>query len=162
MVKSGETGWIVGDEVNFFSGSFYRNLDAKGRMMLPPPFLTAIESQAEQKKCFWLTAFYGRLAAYLPAHWHSTVNQLCKIPLPSPRLANFKTKIIGLAEEYVPDKQGRIRISRPLMREAALEKEIVLVGMMDKFEIWARARFDSLPDEDVSAELQNAGIEIKL
>ena len=39
------------------------------------------------------------------------------------------------------------------MREAGISRQIVLVGLLDKFEIWDQARFDALPMEDVSEEL---------
>lgn len=146
-----------------FTGSFFRSLDSKGRLLLPPSFLHVIYANNEvEKSAIWLTAFYGRLSAYKPADWNETVQQLCKISLPSPKLANFKTKLLGLAEELIPDTQGRIRLSKPLMREAGLEKDIVLVGMLNKFEIWARSRFEALEYEDVSTELQGAGLIINL
>lgn len=163
MEKSGKTGKIVDKEAALFTGSFFRSMDGKGRLLLPPSFLQALKSAAgNSESSIFITAFYGRLVAYLPENWNETVRQLCKIGLPSPRLANFKTKLLGLAEEFSPDAQGRIRLSRPLAREAGLEKDLVLVGMLDKFEIWSRSRFDALRDEDVSVELQACGLDIKL
>ena len=40
-------------------------------------------------------------------------------------------------------RRGRIRIPQPLMRAAALGKDVVLVGMADKFEMRDQARFDA-------------------
>ncbi len=73
-----------------------------------------------------------------------------------------KSKIIGLAQEFFPDSQGRIRISQSLMREAGISRQIVLVGLLDKFEIWDQARSDALPMEDVSEELLACGIQLSL
>lgn len=147
-----------------FVGTFYRSLDAKGRVLLPPRYLEALAQGADNssKGSFWLTSLYGRLTAYLPAMWEHTVEQLCKIKLPSQKVSNFKTKLIGLAEELTPDPQGRVRLPQSLIREGALEKEIVLVGILDKFEIWDKAQFDAVPNEDVSEELAASGIDIFL
>lgn len=147
-----------------FMGTFYRSLDSKGRVMLPPRYLETLAAHAEgnSKGSFWLTSLYGRLTAYLPAMWERTVEQLCRIKLPSQKLSNFKTRLIGLAEELSPDPQGRIRIPQSLVREGGLQKDIVLVGILDKFEIWDKARFDALPTEDVTEELAASGIEIFL
>lgn len=163
MEKSGITGKKVEKDDALFTGSYFRSLDSKGRLLLPPSFLRAMSaSQEGEISSIWISSFYGRLSAYRPCAWNEIVRQLCKISLPSPSLANFKTKLIGLAEEMIPDSQGRIRLSRPLAREAGLEKDIVLVGMLDKFEIWSRSRFEALEDEDVSAELLANGLNINL
>ncbi len=158
-----------------FNGSFSRSLDSKGRLVLPPRFLEALDACGEilpasgsgaesQALCgtFWLTAFYGRLVAYFPKDWENIVSQLSRIRFPSQSLANFKTKLIGLAQELTPDAQGRVRIPQSLMRAANLHKDIVLVGMQDKFEIWDQEQFDALAVEDVSEELAASGVDIAL
>ncbi|RRD72362.1 MULTISPECIES: division/cell wall cluster transcriptional repressor MraZ [unclassified Desulfovibrio] len=144
-----------------FSKSLSRSLDPKGRLMLPPEYRESLLAHSETGS-FWLTAFYGRLVAYLPDQWAHVAEQLGSIALPSPRLAHFKTKVMGLAQELVPDAQGRVRIPQSLMREAGLKKDVMLVGMLSKFEIWDQERFDGLELEDVSAELAASGVEISL
>lgn len=134
-------------------------LDSKGRLLLPPPFLQTLSANGASGS-FWLTALYGRLTAYLPAQWENTVEQLCSVRLPSLKLSNFKTKLIGLAQEIVPDAQGRIRIPQPLIREAGLSRDLMLVGILNKFEIWDQARFDAISVEDVSEELGTSGMDI--
>lgn len=144
-----------------FTGTYYRALDSKGRLLLPPAFLHALQN-GRAEASFWLTSVFGRVTAYLPENWENTVSQLCSIALPSAKLANFKTKVIGLAHELVPDAQGRVLLPKPLIREGKFHKDIVLVGILDKFEIWDQEIFDSIPDEDVSDELANSGINITL
>lgn len=141
-----------------FSGTYFRSLDAKGRLLLPPPFLRGLESG--QGASFWLTMINGRLTAYLPPHWERIVEELCKIPMPSLNISNFKSRIIGLAQEITPDTQGRVRIPQSLMREGGLCKDVVLVGIMDKFEIWDQAAFDAIRTVDITDELAARGIQI--
>ena len=62
----------------------------------------------------------------------------------------------------LPDAQGRVRIPQSLMREAGLQKDVMLVGMLSKFEIWDQTRFDALTLEDVSDELAASGVTISL
>ncbi|MDE7371512.1 MAG: division/cell wall cluster transcriptional repressor MraZ [Desulfovibrio sp.] len=152
-----------------FTGSYYRSMDAKGRLVLPPKFLDALgaaghggDAADPAAGTFWLTAYYGHLTAYLPAKWDAIVEQLGALRMPPPALANFKTKVIGLAHEMVPDGQGRVRIPQPLLRAAGLGRDAVLVGMLDKFEIWAQERFDDLPDVDVSEELAARNVVLDL
>ncbi len=143
-----------------FIGTYSRAMDAKGRLLLPPSYLQALAAGGSGS--FWLTALYGRLTAYLPDHWQDTVEQICRIKLPSQRMSNFKSRLIGLAQEIVPDSQGRIRIPQSLVREAGLGREVMLVGVLNKFEIWDQAPFDAVIVEDVTDELAASGIEITL
>lgn len=145
----------------FFRNSFSRSLDTKGRLMLPPGFREGLVAEGGDGT-FWLTAYYGHLTAYLPDDWDAIIEQLNRIRFPSPALSNFKSKVIGLAQEMLPDAQGRVRIPQPLMREAGLCKDVVLVGMYDKFEIWDQGRLDAIELTDVSAELAASGIEFSL
>lgn len=126
-----------------------------------PRALCAGAADGEQGT-FWLTSFYGRLVAYLPADWEAVTEQLSRIRFPSPKLSHFKTKVMGLAQELAPDPQGRVRIPQSLMREAGLQKDVMLVGMLSKFEIWDQNRFDALQLEDVSEELAASGVDISL
>jgi MraZ protein len=144
-----------------FTKSLSRSLDVKGRLMLPPEYREGLLEHSSTG-CFWLTAFYGRLVAYLPAQWEGVTDALSRIALPSPSLARFKTKVMGLAQELAPDAQGRVRIPQALMREAGLKKDVMLVGMLNKFEIWDQERFDAIVVEDVSAELAASGVQIIL
>ncbi|MDE5833674.1 MAG: division/cell wall cluster transcriptional repressor MraZ [Desulfovibrio sp.] len=144
-----------------FIGTYNRALDAKGRVSLPPSFLKALENDGGPGS-FWLTGLYGRLTGYAPERWEEIVEKLCSIKLPSLKLSNFKTKLVGMAQEISPDAQGRIRIPQSLIREAGLGKDAVLVGILDKFEIWDQARFDAISVEDVSEELIRFGIDLTL
>lgn len=151
-----------------FTGTYYRSLDAKGRMILPPAWHKVLKSAPGNEEMdspvFWLTGLYGRLTAYLPEEWERTVAQLCSIKAPSQKLANFKTRLIGLGQEMVPDAQGRIRLTQPLCKAAGLSRNVVIVGLLDNFEIWDQQRFENLSEEagDVAAELSAAGVEISL
>lgn len=170
--------------MTLFRKSQNRSLDPKGRLMLPVEYREALlacasaDSSVESSTtgmelapspnaradaaAFVLTGFYGRLVAYTLKDWEKNVEQLSRIRNPSMKLSRFMSKVMGLAEEVALDSQGRIRIPQPLMREAGLVKDAVLVGMGRKFEIWDQARFEALELEDVADELAAGGIDISL
>ena len=161
MGKSGKKSKFVVKKQKQFISCLSRSLDDKGRLMLPPEYREVLCAE-NTSGAFWITAFYGRLVAYLPNDWEKVVNELSSIKLPSPKLSHFKTKVLGLAQEIIPDLQGRIRIPQSLMREVGLVKDVMVVGMVNKFEIWDQARFDQLQVEDVSEELVASGVDISL
>ncbi len=144
-----------------FEKSHYRSLDAKGRIMLPVDYRDAL-SAISATGSFVLTGFHGRLVAYSPEAWQHTREQFSKIKNPSMGMRHFMSKVRGLAEELIPDGHGRIRIPQSLMREGGLVKDIVLVGMDSKFEIWDQGRFEGLVLEDVSEELAANNVDISL
>jgi MraZ protein len=129
--------------------------------MLPSEYREALFADNDTGN-FWLTAQNGCLVAYLPRNWEEITEQLNRIPLPSQNLFYFKTKFIGLGQELAPDAQGRVRIPQSLTRETGLQKDVMLVGMHSRFQIWDQVRFDALVPEDVSAELSAAGVTISL
>ena len=60
---------------NLFIQSAYRNLDAKGRLLLPPEYRDALLAAGDGS--FWLTiGLYGGLKAYMPADWEAIVEKL--------------------------------------------------------------------------------------
>ncbi len=144
-----------------FEKSHYRSLDAKGRLMLPVDYREAL-SAISPTGSFVLTGFYGRLVAYSPEAWQATKKELAKIKNPPMALGRFISKVRGLAEELTPDGQGRVRLPQSLMREAGLIKDVVLVGLDNKFEIWDQASFENIEIGDVSEELSASNIDVSL
>ena len=144
-----------------FTKSLQRSLDSKGRLMLPPEYREGL-ARVSEGGTFWLTCLYGRLVAYLPAEWESFVEQLGGISNPSRNIMLFKSKVIGLAEELQCDPQGRVRLPQSLLHAARLTKDVMLVGMLDRFEIWDLDTFNDITPEDVSEELAGRGLHLNL
>ncbi len=129
--------------------------------MLPVDYRDVLSSISDTGS-FVLTGFYGRLVAYSPEEWKQNKEQLAKVKNPTRAMRNFMSKVRGLAEELTPDGHGRVRIPQSLMREAGLVKDIVLVGLDKRFEIWDQSRFESTELEDVAEELNANNVEISL
>ncbi len=149
----------------YFVNTHYRSLDTKGRLILPAEYRASLRACAPEasEPGFWLTGFYGRLVAYLPEKWEKITDQLCALPFTNVKLSHFKSKVMGLATYLTPDAQGRVRLPQPLLREAGLTKEVILVGLADTFEIWDQARFDAImTDEDMSEALASTGLVVSL
>jgi MraZ protein len=79
----------------------------------------------------------------------------------------FVRFFVGGAVETIPDKQGRILIPPSLRNYAALEKEVVIQGMPNRFEIWSLARWQQeigrfekevLEDPELAREISELGI----
>ena len=88
--------------------------------MLPPEYREGLCADGGTG-VFWLTAYYGRMVAYLPGDWEKVTEQLSRIPMPSPRLSHFKTKVMGLAQELQCDAQGRVPVPTAIYRLSLLD-----------------------------------------
>jgi MraZ protein len=58
----------------------------------------------------------------------------------------FIRKVIGSAQEVEIDKQGRILVSAAQREDAGLNTEIVIVGQLDKIDLWDRKEWDAVND----------------
>jgi MraZ protein len=81
-------------------------------------------------------------------------------------MRRFRRVFIGGAFECNCDKQDRILIPPSLRQYAELDKEIVLVGVLDHFEIWSRDNWENenkvqeedMKEEEVRNEIAGLGI----
>lgn len=147
-----------------FRGRSYRSLDPKGRLMLTPEFRDMLLEKAPEGTLV-LTSYDGCLVAYPKPEWDLFEEKFSRLRNPTRKMRDFRRLVLGGAEEIIPDAQGRIRLSKSHMDYAALEKDAVLIGQGNRFEIWAQARFDALTAQnfdDLADELAQSGIDFDL
>jgi len=96
------------------------------------------------------------LLAYTFPEWRQIESRILALSEKSETMRRFRRVFIGGAFECACDKQERILIPPSLRQYAALDKEIVLVGVLDHFEIWSRDNWDrenTHMEEDMSKEV---------
>lgn len=114
-----------------FFGTHTPKLDEKGRFFLPAKF------REELGEGLVLTRGQDRcLAVYPMATFVKKAEQMASAPATVRQVRNFQRMLASSASDEVPDKQGRVTIPIPLREYAGLDKEIVVVGAMDRLEIW--------------------------
>jgi MraZ protein len=108
----------------------------------------------------------GALVAYTYDEWHNIETRILSLAEKSENMRRFRRVFIGGAFECACDKQDRILIPQNLRQYAELDKEIVLVGVLDHFEIWSRKSWDTenlhlekdMKKEDVRNEIAKLGL----
>ena len=106
------------------------------------------------------------LVAYPLEEWTKIETRILAMAEKSDAMRRFRRVFVGGAFECNCDKQERILVPAPLRQYAGLEKEIALVGVLDHFEVWSRASWESenlelevdLKKEDVRAEIAKLGL----
>lgn len=126
-----------------FLGSFLHQLDDKGRLALPASF----RRSAGDDGFVLIAAGEPALFLYPAGAWASVEERLIELMRRQPEARRSVLSVTANAVEAVPDKQGRILIPERLQRFAKLDGEALIVGALDKIEIWNPERFESTTRE---------------
>ncbi len=129
-----------------FSGKYYYTLDPKGRVIIPAPFREIISSNYNPKLYVVNDIFDNCLHIYPQEEWSKLEEKVRTLPKMDEDVKLFIRKVIGSAQEVEIDKQGRILVSAAQREDAALNSEIVIVGQLDKIDLWDRKEWDAVND----------------
>lgn len=153
-------------EDSVFQGKFEHTLDDKGRLAVPSPFRRLLGAEDASESSVVVTISDQCLAAYPETEWQGKLAAIAKLNQLDPRVMAFKRIFIGCAQECAVDKAGRILVPEGLRRDAGIEKECVVIGQLEKFEIWSAERwsrsFNQLTDQvgAIYASLADFGVQI--
>ncbi|MCY4109751.1 MAG: division/cell wall cluster transcriptional repressor MraZ [Chloroflexi bacterium] len=117
--------------MRLFTGTFYHTLDAKGRLTIP-------------NKLRILTPEGGTLTEgaeaclhfFPPDAWQAQVQRILQLDELTERARDAQRKFFALAEECNFDRQGRITIPVALRQGAGISKDVAVIGVGTKIEIW--------------------------
>ena len=130
-------------------GEYSHTIDAKGRMIVPAKF------RIELGERFIVTkGFDGCLYGYSLDEWKSIEEKIKTLPLITGKDArNFTRFFFSSAIECELDSQGRILITQNLRTHAELLKEVVVIGVSTRIEIWSKEKWESYNDEQDSEDI---------
>lgn len=138
-----------------FRGSSYHTIDAKGRIIVPARFRELIKNGDTPE--VMLTRLDGGLMAYPMQRWLEIEGKILALEKKSANMRRFRRVFVGGASECQCDKQDRILIPVLLRDYAGLEKEIVIVGALDHFEIWSKQYWEK-ENSDLEKDMQQEGV----
>jgi MraZ protein len=127
-----------------FQGAVQLNLDSKGRLAIPAKHRDALLSGCEGRLVLTADHQDACLLLYPEQEWRPIRDQLQKLPSLNPQVRNLQRRLIGYAEELQMDAAGRVLVSPALRGFARLERQVMLVGQGNRFEIWDEARWNAL------------------
>jgi len=139
----------------FFVGEYERQLDERGRFILPAKIReklsgTVYITKAPLEKC---------LNLYTEEEWTSISEKMATLPSSiDVNVSKFTRKLFSRALVCELDKQGRIPLTPNLLEAAELKKDIVLVGANSKLEIWDAHEWEKINADDDDTEIIVAGI----
>lgn len=140
-----------------YMGEYNHTIDTKGRLIVPAKFREQLGDS------FVITrGFEGCLMVYDMAEWEKVQEKISTQSILSAQARALHRYLIGGAAVCEVDKQGRVLIP-PVLREAAkVVKDVVLLGVGNKIEVWSKENWmlqnDSINIEDIAQQLNEAGI----
>jgi MraZ protein len=134
-----------------FQGATELNLDAKGRLAIPARYRDAL---APDSAPITLVAHTHRcLCVYSQAVWAPIRDRIASLPdTKDIRIHHFKLKTLGRAQEDELDGAGRVLISKFLREYAGLDKQVWLVGMGNRFDLWSDAGWQAQQEAMLAAD----------
>lgn len=149
-----------------FRGRFEYTIDPKGRVNIPARFREQLAESGQESVV--ITNYQNCIYAYPAGEWERIEQKLAANVSSVNRKKNaFVRFFLGGAVEVAPDKQGRILIPPSLRGYAGLERDVVMIGMPNRFEIWDRERWnvevgrfekEGIEDPELAREIDALGI----
>ena len=125
-----------------FRGAAAINLDVKGRISIPTRYRAELLEQNQGQMVCTVDIRQPCLLLYPLKEWEIIEQKLLGLSNFDPLQRTLQRVMLGYATECELDSAGRILISGPLRQHAKLEKSIMLVGQLNKFEIWRQAQIE--------------------
>ena len=98
------------------------------------------------------------LLIYPMSEWEELERKLVRLSSTNKQARNLKRLLVGYAEECDMDAQGRILLPAPLRESAGLDKRVMLVGQLNKFELWDVQNWQRFRDECLEEELEQGAL----
>ena len=138
-------------------GEYEHSLDAKGRLIMPAKLREDIG-----EKFIITKGLDGCLFAFSLEEWKNFEQKLRSLPISNKDARAFTRFFFAGAIDCEIDKQGRFLISSNLREFAELTKEVVIIGMDSRLEIWSKDKWQNTDDEisadEIAEKMEMLGI----
>lgn len=142
-----------------FMSEYNHTIDAKGRLIIPSKFREILGEEFVVSK-----GMDGCLFVYANEDWNAFEQKLTSLPLINKEARQFARFFLAGAAQVELDKQGRILLPATLREFAALDKDVVLVGVGSRIEIWNKDKYENIGQDmdmdDIASAMEGLGLTI--
>ena len=146
-----------------FTGEYNYSIDQKGRLNIPAKFRKALDPK--NSNTFVATrGFDPSLILYPIIEWQKVEQQLLLLSSIKNKDRSFVRSIVRYATITKYDSQGRIQIPENLLEYSNINKEVLVIGMINKIEIWNKSNLDKIEKKssnDLNDSFEDLANEIK-
>ncbi len=126
-----------------FLGTYTPKLDEKGRLFLPAKFreelMTGLVVTTGQERC---------LVVYKLADFEGLAARVQAAPVTHKGARDYGRFLGANANQDTPDKQGRISITPSQREYASLTRDVMVLGVINRIEIWDPARWQTYDQQN--------------
>ena len=125
-------------------GKYKHTVDEKGRLFVPSKL------REELGNTFYVTLGLDHcLSVYTESGWQAILDKYNALPIVQARKMRF---LFANAAKCEPDAQGRIVLPQKLRAYAHLEKDVVVIGVSNRAEIWNAEKWAEIEAEELNPE----------
>ncbi len=146
-----------------YLGSHAIAMDAKGRLAIPARVRDELVAECGGRLVITAHHEENCLLVYPEPQWQQLMPKIEALPNTNRRARRMQRLLLGYATPLEMDGSGRVLLSPTLRDYAGLEKELMLVGLGRKLELWSAQRWssvvvdasedDELPEEALSLNI---------
>ncbi|MFC3913324.1 division/cell wall cluster transcriptional repressor MraZ [Pseudaeromonas sharmana] len=122
-------------------GAHAISLDSKGRLAIPTRYREWLRETCDGQLICTIDINHPCLLLFPLAEWEEIEQRLRQLSSLNPHERRLQRLLLGYASECELDGHGRLLLPAPLREHAGLEKEAMLVGQLNKFEIWSQPQW---------------------
>lgn len=145
-----------------FRGATSISLDEKGRLAIPARYRKTLALDCEGEMVCTIDIKQPCLLLYPLPEWQIIEQKLTTLSSMNPAERRLQRLLLGHAEDCSMDKNGRLLIAPTLRQHADLSKKLMLVGQLNKFEIWSDEAWQAQVAADMAAEQHDLALSDRL
>jgi len=132
-----------------FTGKHLHTIDDNNRLAMPSSIRKCVDEEKEGKGFFITPGLDKCLAIYPPLHFKEITKKLSELMFTNQKARTFQRLFFSRSSSFVTcDKQGRIIIPQLHKDYAGLKKEVVIIGVMDRIEIWDLQHWNEFEEDN--------------
>ena len=133
-----------------FYGEYEHSLDNKDRLIIPAKFREIFQENYVEK--FFITRGLDRcLFVFAEEEWKSQEQKFKNLSFTKEEARKFNRLYFSGAQEVICDKQGRILLPGYLKEYAEIRQDVVIIGVSDRIEIWAKEKWKSFFENNMGS-----------
>lgn len=126
-----------------FMGEYFHSLDDKGRLIMPAKFRQGLGERFVATK-----GLEGCLFVFPMSEWNILESNFKNLPFTKSDFRAFARLFFSGAAECEFDKQGRFSLPQNLREYARIDKDVAIVGVSNRVEIWSRAEWQKYQESN--------------
>lgn len=136
------------EAATYYNSLYHHGVDEKRRVQIPAKWRPA-QPEVEFTLIVWPKAKEGPCLRVLPPkEMAQLMSDIDAMPNGDPNKVVLKRFIGSESIQVAVDKAGRICLPEPMAKAAGVKDQAVLVGLLDRFEIWSPERFEAVRASD--------------